>query len=1198
MLSRYIHECSVPGYRSRQSSTGTVSIPTPFAVAAIAIPAPVLASPRNGLSPRRGWAVFLMLFIAMALFGVAPPIRAEALSPNTRELVEASILFLRENGHPLEADRLRELLSKGRIQMRDLAGGITAETGLDSASSMRRVILLDKLKVSMLPDASKPQHFSVKADAALRLLHELKHYQQGADETGRIPYTDYSEREAWGAAMQTSLDWIVARERELATASAADRARLAREIKDLRNQVETQYAGLRQEGHGAVRLSLPDRSNLDETQVLDYLAAVNQQADQILAGAEPTLSPDRPTALDLAALDRDELARWEKQLSDLLQARGQLANDIGKAMAMAEEATATLRGWIKDLERSIKHLAEDAEICRNLLDIERDGRRLATAAVGAAMGVDDALAKARQNVCATESDAKALDALLDHAIAETSNAKKLLMDAKLERERLGKVDAKVRSGSATGSRSGLASDTAHQVWQAVVTDLKAENPMPAVLLKLREALKTLAELRNRYALLDQQSADFSKALGAEAAKHTGKDWATLARSAQSSLGKSDWGWKQARISPAEYDRVKAAERELPDRANELLDEYLAHPDKDQQCGTLVAMDRAIDEAAYRVDLAQLEVAAIEELVQACRDKLAINKTGPLQGQTRRGQTEPPGKPAQPGTKPGKHVPKPPIVCNYLILSPQGAEIAPNRSIRFTAIAVFDDGSRRDVTMAAAWQSSTGTAAQVSPRQTRPFDSGSTYTAPGDSRYNQNMTITARWGDCEGTTTLKVLAAAWTPPISHADDRGARGAAPEPSDFVWYVLCDTTGHVVTGKDTNPTQFGIMAGPFPGPRNAEQWIPRGCPSELCAKENAKGVCAKEPPLAATGGDAYYALCNDSGRVVISRSAALSGHVRLANAPALSGEAGARAWIEKNCPTWECTGSGGCASAGQIRLGGKWAVVCGKRHGGVGFTEYPNSVDSWVWAEHLLTDGDARKWIAQHCPSERCDQNGRCLAGNQPLGAGRPVEVPPDAALELFRQRDRSRQPGGRGGSGATIDSGARPGRFTGGLPDIGGMTDTATSGGDRRTGGDGQSGGTGTGTGGGSSGGGSDFNLPLCTTDRDCPGSKCVNNVCTQAPSTSGTNTAKSEGWYLYELVYTYTNTQLKKYCTSTNRWAASFKTLTEARAFTGKLSVEAMRTIQSYAPDARLQSSRLVSGPSATMPLPSAQQGQPVSVQCK
>ncbi len=212
---------------------------------------------------------------------------------------------------------------------------------------------------------------------------------------------------------------------------------------------------------------------------------------------------------------------------------------------------------------------------------------------------------------------------------------------------------------------------------------------------------------------------------------------------------------------------------------------------------------------------------------------------------------------------------------------------------------------------------------------------------------------------------------------------------------------------------------------------------------------------------------------------------------------------------------------------------------------------------------------------------------------------MEVPPDAALELFRQRDRSRQPGGRGGSGATIDSGARPGRFTGGLPDIGGMTDTATSGGDRRTGGDGQSGGTGTGTGGGSSGGGgSDFNLPLCTTDRDCPGSKCVNNVCTQAPSTSGTNTAKSEGWYLYELVYTYTNTQLKKYCTSTNRWAASFKTLTEARAFTGKLSVEAMRTIQSYAPDARLQSSRLVSGPSATMPLPSAQQGQPVSVQCK
>ncbi len=369
-------------------------------------------------------------------------------------------------------------------------------------------------------------------------------------------------------------------------------------------------------------------------------------------------------------------------------------------------------------------------------------------------------------------------------------------------------------------------------------------------------------------------------------------------------------------------------------------------------------------------------------------------------------------------------------CRYLKISPDNVEVGSGRQVSFQATAVYDDGSEAVVTTKATWQPGPG----------------STYTAPSDLRVNQRVTITATWDNCEGKTTLNALAPSWSPPLSHADELGARGETPGPSDYTHYVLCDQTGHVVTGTSTNPVLFGIMAGPFPGPREAELWIPKNCPRGLCTKEGAYGLCAKEPPLAPTGGDAYYALCDQTGHVVISRSASLTGHVIMS--PALTGEAGARWWIEQNCPSWACTSAGACASAGQIRTGGKWAVVCDRRHGGVGLTEYPNSVDHWIWVEHLLTDGDAKNWIAKNCPSERCDQNGRCLPGN--AAQGRPLEMPPEAVLEMFSQRESSRQAGGRGG--VVIGGGTRPGRFSatdlqsggGLLTDSGGsVTGTGTS-----------------------------------------------------------------------------------------------------------------------------------------------------------
>lgn len=451
------------------------------------------------------------------------------------------------------------------------------------------------------------------------------------------------------------------------------------------------------------------------------------------------------------------------------------------------------------------------------------------------------------------------------------------------------------------------------------------------------------------------------------------------------------------------------------------------------------------------------------------------------------------------------------ICSYLIIQPQNVEVAPNRSVTFTATAVFDKGGRSNVTAEAIWQATAGTAAQVSPRQTWLLSPGSTYTAPGNLRNNQNVTITATWDNCKGETTLNALAPSWSPPLSHADDLGARGETPGPLEFRHYVLCDRTGHVVTGTSYNPVDFGWMAGPI-GARHANQWIEQNCPEpSLCTIEGTQGICAKEAPLAPTGGDAYYALCDKTGHVVISRSANLSGHVQL-SPYALTGAAGARWWIEKNCPSWACTSSGACASAGQIRFGGKWAVVCSKRHGGVGLTEYPNTVDSTVWVEHLLTDGDAKNWIAKNCPSERCDQNGLCLPGAAPQG--RPVEVPPEAVLEMFNKRDSSRQAGGSGG--VFIGGGSRPGRFSAtDLPGAGSLTDSGEGGHSHESGRQsdsalpGRNGGTQT----------SPVTPPikLCTTDRDCPGAKCVSNVCTQAPATtkppavpSGTYEPKGSG----------------------------------------------------------------------------------------
>jgi len=348
-------------------------------------------------------------------------------------------------------------------------------------------------------------------------------------------------------------------------------------------------------------------------------------------------------------------------------------------------------------------------------------------------------------------------------------------------------------------------------------------------------------------------------------------------------------------------------------------------------------------------------------------------------------------------------------CRHLRLSPDAVQIGPGRQLGFSAIAVFSDGSETDVTGLASWQPGPA----------------NTYSAPLEVRFNERVIVTALWDHCEGRATVDLQAPAWTPPLSHADDRRPGQPGTEPWRPTWYVLCDRSGRVVYGEDTSPALFGIIDGPFMGPRRAEQWIRENCPRTVCTIEGTRGLCAREPPVAATGGDnTYHALCDPTGRVVISRSSSLPGHALMS--PALVGETGARWWIEQNCPSWTCTSGGACSRAGAIRTGGRWAVVCSRQHGGVGFTEYPNLVDSWVWVEHLLSDGDARNWIARNCPGERCDRNGRCLPGNQAAALAaqqQPVEVPAGTVLELYGQRESSRQGAGTGNLGPYWGPGGR-------------------------------------------------------------------------------------------------------------------------------------------------------------------------------
>lgn len=212
---------------------------------------------------------------------------------------------------------------------------------------------------------------------------------------------------------------------------------------------------------------------------------------------------------------------------------------------------------------------------------------------------------------------------------------------------------------------------------------------------------------------------------------------------------------------------------------------------------------------------------------------------------------------------------------------------------------------------------------------------------------------------------------WSPPLSHGDDIGARGQPVTPDAYRWYVVCDrANGTVVFGKDQDPSRHVILAGPFEGPRTAQNWIGQNCPAARC---NAQGACMAGPPPAAAPGSGWYVLCNrHDGSVVYGQHPDMMRHIVMAGP--LAGAQGATAWIQANCPSARCTQMGSCAAAPAS--GGSWYVLCNRDDGNVVLSKNVDPFRQIVWQSGFRGEWDARQWISANCPSARCDQNGRCV------------------------------------------------------------------------------------------------------------------------------------------------------------------------------------------------------------------------------
>ena len=219
------------------------------------------------------------------------------------------------------------------------------------------------------------------------------------------------------------------------------------------------------------------------------------------------------------------------------------------------------------------------------------------------------------------------------------------------------------------------------------------------------------------------------------------------------------------------------------------------------------------------------------------------------------------------------------------------------------------------------------------------------------------------------------------------------------------------HLITGRK-------LMAGPFPGPRTAQDRINGDCPRWQC---DAGGACAAAP-RPGQGGE-WKVFCGRTDLVVyLGKTYDPTKHILVQEG--FLGEPDARAWVNQYYPGWLCTQTGAAASG--PRMGGNWAVVCSKKHGGVSMTQNPSPIDFYIWGRGFLGEPDARAWTNRNCPSWRCDAQGRCLLGAvSRMPEGPPLELPPDTGSEDWGRRfadgfSRGAEESSRQGASAGRDS----------------------------------------------------------------------------------------------------------------------------------------------------------------------------------
>ncbi len=302
----------------------------------------------------------------------------------------------------------------------------------------------------------------------------------------------------------------------------------------------------------------------------------------------------------------------------------------------------------------------------------------------------------------------------------------------------------------------------------------------------------------------------------------------------------------------------------------------------------------------------------------------------------------------------------------IVVNPGRTTLKPNETVTFRATAFYSDGSTEDVTGRAVWQPGPA----------------NTYTAPGNLRFDQQVTITSTFQEVRGSAEVFVEIPDWTPAISHADRTGSQAQPATPEMYTWYAACrKSDGIVVYCENPDRGTHWVMGGPFEGPRTARWWIDTNCPSWLC--EAGTGKCATKPRTGSPVGGSYVLCEKNTGQVTVSRNSA-----DIANSSRFAAMAGpffaerdAFQWIQGNCPNWRCTSAGKPAvspAAAPTGVEGYY-VLCNKRDGSIVYGKNQDFILYFTMAGPLLSGSDALLWIKQNCPSGTCNpETGACVSG----------------------------------------------------------------------------------------------------------------------------------------------------------------------------------------------------------------------------